>query len=84
MKVIVEQKSPPAFNPVTLTITLDSAAEVQALYDLGNYSLQAARAVDAASTELVDQQQMHRVLFAFYEELGNVFGRIGHDKHRIA
>lgn len=43
MKVTSTRKpTVPTFEPVTITIVLETAAEVQAAYDVGNWSFQVA------------------------------------------
>jgi hypothetical protein len=73
----------PVFEPVTITIVLETAEEVQAAYDLGNWSFQ----VGAKVSQLQgadNASAVKKVAQVFHGHLVALFGCIGDSPKRIA
>jgi hypothetical protein len=83
MKVDLNQPTPPVvFAPVALTLTLESAAEVQALYDIVNAC--GSSLVIGAIKQVVPAFQKNHVSYPIYAALNAKFGDIGRGPNRIA
>lgn len=67
----------------TITITLETPAEVQALYDLVNYGEAAVRRVVEVNPT-VPFAPTRALLYSIYTALNAQYGSIGHGKERIA
>lgn len=70
----------PAFQPVRVEFTLETAAEVQALYDLTNYGLQAAGRVasyDHRINEAAICCVLHDIGGVFRQSVGRLDGNGG-------
>ena len=72
----------PTFAPITVTIKLESAADVQAFYDVGNYSSQVAHYVKSLSDE-TNRDAMQSVVMHMRLALLPVTGPIGHGNRRL-
>ena len=72
----------PTFAPITVTITLESPAEVQALYDVGNYSSQVAAHVKSHEGD-ANYDAMQAVAMRLRLALLPITGPIGHGNRRL-
>lgn len=83
MKVITTRKpTVPVFEPVTLTIVLETPQEVQAAYDLGDCSRAIRNTIQRMNAERhihdVAADSAHELLVrSFYQPLQSLFGQIG-------
>lgn len=79
MKVDIKRNpTKPVFEPVTLTIVLETPEEVQAAYDLGNHGCSVSRGMKQTQAE-VSVRHVDELLDAIYRKVGTVFGKIGHN-----
>jgi hypothetical protein len=82
MKATLSPARPPEFQPVVLTITLESAGEVQALYDISNNSASIGHDL-IQGNGVINRRYVNDVLHHIYIALNNRFGNIG-TNNRIA
>jgi hypothetical protein len=70
MKITAQLSAPPppSFQPVIVTVTLETQAEVNALYQIGNYSWDVAELISKRESNLTTGL-VNGVAISFYDAL---------------